>query len=69
MSFKFQSDSINTEIVIQGVHCRTDFKFQSDSINTPAFTVPNPYANYFKFQSDSINTKIGVKNFGYLYIL
>ena len=32
--FKFQSDSINTQTVIQTITSLWNFKFQSDSINT-----------------------------------
>ena len=34
VSFKFQSDSINTIPVKSGGNVTIDFKFQSDSINT-----------------------------------
>ena len=56
LSFKFQSDSINTITERTSGYVVTTFKFQSDSINT------FPYKNFrsglpsFKFQSDSINT-------------
>ena len=35
ITFKFQSDSINTEAAARRVVCPIVFKFQSDSINTP----------------------------------
>ena len=56
MTFKFQSDSINT-LLFQALLCAVIvFKFQSDSINTYQETTIFIVHTYFKFQSDSINT-------------
>ena len=56
-SFKFQSDSINTERGIIYKADFMDFKFQSDSINTLLTRFITPFSKSFKFQSDSINTQ------------
>ena len=40
--FKFQSDSINTQLATGISYKATDFKFQSDSINTD-FSIGEPY--------------------------
>ena len=59
--FKFQSDSINTDVSPSSNRALHHFKFQSDSINTchhfqsrDIFSVAKTVS--FKFQSDSINT-------------
>ena len=57
MSFKFQSDSINTiTFVSTGGGGNYTFKFQSDSINTNVMNDQKLKYRLFKFQSDSINT-------------
>ena len=56
ISFKFQSDSINTHKCRLTVCRSTIFKFQSDSINTLAYSARFSMVADFKFQSDSINT-------------
>ena len=56
MSFKFQSDSINTATTTGGSSVSITFKFQSDSINTAPETAAAGRRIPFKFQSDSINT-------------
>ena len=55
-SFKFQSDSINTNDSHHTATNVQDFKFQSDSINTLSAAKNTVSDIFFKFQSDSINT-------------
>ena len=55
-SFKFQSDSINTETMKELFDIDFIFKFQSDSINTKKQGRTGHHYRNFKFQSDSINT-------------
>ena len=70
MSFKFQSDSINTSspFVDYVVYAPT-FKFQSDSINTVNRYSGGGLMKSFKFQSDSINTTEGRKAMAEVKIL
>ena len=56
ISFKFQSDSINTDGTKLLSMLDINFKFQSDSINTAPSVLPAVPSTFFKFQSDSINT-------------
>ena len=56
MTFKFQSDSINTQISTSYSFTGLYFKFQSDSINTETAPERQAALASFKFQSDSINT-------------
>ena len=56
--FKFQSDSINTNLRTGQSDRYNHFKFQSDSINTRKTHIHHSGTTDFKFQSDSINTRV-----------